>query len=241
MTVSQLRSKYAGSKLGLWWAIVTPLILTLSLTLVFSVIFNVGIENFALFALAGIFPWLFFTNSLFEGANSFVTNSAVVHQAVFPVEYIPVSAVLSNLMNFVIGFVFILPLFLVFNFKVIILIPLIIFVILLHSFFILGLTLVLSVLNSFFKDVIHFLSIAFMVWFWITPVFYKLEMVPYPYKWISLLNPMTYYIISYRKLLFESCLPSVLVSSVCICLSLVFFVSGYLFIVKKEAKLLKRI
>ncbi len=241
MTASHLKNKYAGSKLGLWWAVIIPLILTLSITLVFNVIFKVNIKNFPLFALAGIIPWLFFSTAITESTNSFSLNAAILHQGVFPIEYVPISSVLGNLLNFLIGFIFLIPLFLVFNYKTIILLPLLILVILLHLFFMIGLSLFLSSLNVFFKDVIHFLSIALMVWFWITPVFYELEMVPFPFRWISLFNPMTYYVLCYRDILFWSRLPDIFFLLICFIVSFGMFVLGYIFMIKKEPEMLKRI
>ncbi len=60
MASSQFKAKYAGSKLGIWWAVVTPLILAVCINLIFTAAFRVDIPNYTLFVLAGIIPWLFF-------------------------------------------------------------------------------------------------------------------------------------------------------------------------------------
>jgi ABC-type polysaccharide/polyol phosphate export permease len=83
--------------------------------------------------------------------------------------------------------------------------------------------------------------VGLMVWFWITPVFYSLDMVPYPYRWISILNPMTYYVTSYRSILFYGKLPSLPVAVTGIVLALIFMAAGSLFLIKKEPSLLKRL
>jgi ABC-2 type transport system permease protein len=134
-----------------------------------------------------------------------------------------------------------LPFFIISNNQVITVLPALIFVFIFNLIFILGLSLIFAVLNVYSRDIIHFLSVGLMVWFWITPVFYSLNMVPYPYRWISILNPMTYYITSYRSILFYGKLPSWPVAVLGIVLALICMAAGSLFLIKKEPSLLKRL
>lgn len=241
MAVSQFKAKYAGSKLGIWWAVVTPLILALCINFIFTVVFRIDMANYTLFVLAGIIPWLFSANALSEATNSFIVNSSLLRQSLFSREFIPISSVLSNLLNFFIGFVFLLPLFIILNAAVIKHLLLLFLIIILHFLFIVGLGLLLSSVNVFFRDLSHFLSIGFMIWFWITPVFYSLEMLPFPFRWVCLLNPMTYYVISYKQILFQAKPPLLLTTFISFTISLAFFLMGYFFFLKKEPALLKRI
>jgi len=241
MTSSQFKAKYAGSKLGIWWAVLTPLILAICINRIFTVAFTVNIPNYTLFVLAGIIPWLFFANATSEATTSFTVNSSILRQGIFPREFIPISSVLSNLLNFFIGFVFLLPFFIILNFRVTGLLLFLLMIIILQSLFIVGLGLLFSSVNVFFRDLTHFLSIGLMIWFWITPVFYSLDMLPFPFRWVCLLNPMTYYVISYKQILFEARAPSLLTIFISFSISLGFLVMGYLFFIKKEPALLKRI
>lgn len=241
MSLIQLKAKYAGSKLGIWWAVVTPLILAVCINFIFTRAFKVDIPNYTLLLLSGFIPWLFFNASLSEATNSFMTSSSVAKQTIFPRELIPLSSVLSNFLNFLIGFIFLLPIFILFNFYLLHVIMMLIFVIVLHFLFIAGLGLLLACVNVFFRDLNYFLSIGFMFWFWITPIFYSLDMIPFPFRWVCLLNPMTYYVLSYKQILFDARSPSFLTFLILFSLSLGFFVIGYLFFLKKEAALLKKI
>jgi lipopolysaccharide transport system permease protein len=241
MSVQQLRAKYAGSKLGIWWAVILPLLLAVSINFIFNIVFKIDIPNYTFFVLAGLIPWTFSMNALGEVTNSFTVNSPLLKQAIFPKEFIPLSSILSNLLSFLIGLSFLLVLFVIFNPKILILLPMLFLVILLNSLFIVGLGLFFSVCNMFFKDLSHFLTIGFTAWFWITPVFYSLKMVDFPYRWVCLLNPMTYYVVSYQKILFEASSPGASNMSNAFLLSIVSVSLGYLFFVKKEAALLKNI
>ncbi len=84
-------------------------------------------------------PWIFFVSALDESLNSFITGGAVLKQTVFPRELVPMSCILSNLLNFLIGLLFLLPLFIILNFSVMKHLGALALIIALHFFFIMGL------------------------------------------------------------------------------------------------------
>lgn len=241
MFVKQFKEKYAGSKLGIWWAIVTPLVLALSINFVFNNVFNIRFPNYTLFVLAGLIPWYFFVNSLTEAANSFTVYAPLLNQATFPREFISIASILSNLLNLILALVFLLPLFVIFNPSIIRLLPCLVLVVILHSIFIMGLGFMVSSVNIFFRDLNHFLSILFMVWFWVTPVFYSLDMVQEHFRWVCNYNPMTYFVAMYQTILFKATLPSFAVFMASFFISVLSFIVGYSFFVTKERDLLKRV
>ena len=69
--------------------------------------------------------------------------------------------------------------------------------------FVSGAGLIISILNVYFRDIGQLLSVFLMFWFWITPVFYSVDMVPQNYQWICNINPMTPMIAFFRGVLFE--------------------------------------
>ena len=239
MTVSQLKAKYAGSILGIFWAVINPLLIMSAITFVFTIIFKTEIKNFAFFVLSGIFPWMFFSNALSEATSSILNQQNILRQFNLPRELLPLSSTLSNFLNFLIGWLIIYPLFLFFNPKIILLLPLLIIVLLLNLFFVSGSGLILSVLNVFFRDISQLLGVLLMLWFWITPVFYSVDMVPTRFRWVCSLNPMTPYVIYYREIIFRGNVPS---PSIFIAVFLWAFVSltlGLLVFSRFEFKILK--
>jgi len=241
MAAVQLKAKYAGSALGIWWAVVTPLLLAFCINFIFTAVFKAAIESYTLYLLAGILPWLFFNAALSEATNSFLVSSPIVKQGLFPREFVPIASVLSNFLNFLIGFIFLLPVFILCNHKVLGAAPSLLFILPLHFLFIAGLGLLFALTNVFLRDLGHLLSVGFMVWFWVTPVFYSLEMIPFPFRWICLLNPMTYYVEAYKQVLFNAKPPSVPSFFILLLLALGFVLAGYRLFLKKEAALLKKI
>jgi len=241
MSLSQLKAKYAGSALGLWWAVVTPLIIAASINFVFNLISRTVINNYTVYVLSGIIPWFFSVNALSESTGALSNNARIIRQTVFPREILSLSCVAANFFNFLIGMLILLPLFMVVNMKVIVFLPLLLFVAILHFIFICGLGILFSCLNVYFKDLSHFLATAFMGWFWLTPVFYSASVFVYPFNLICTFNPMYYYTMMYQDILYRAMMPSVGVIVISTGLSVATFILGYQYFINSEAHLLKRI
>jgi lipopolysaccharide transport system permease protein len=236
----ELTMKYRGTKLGLWWALILPLLLALSINLIFTKAFKVTIPNYTMFILSAILPWIFFSQSLSEATNSFPANASILKQGVFPREIIPFSSVFGNFLNFIAGLAVIMPLFILLNHRVVFLMPILVLLLLSFAVFVCGLGLIFSSINMFYKDVSCFLSLGLTVWFWITPVFYSRDMVPYPYSIINLINPLTLFISNFRDILFYGKV-DIYAFFAGILVSLAFFLGGYYFFLIKERELLKRL
>ena len=241
MCLRQLKTRYAGSRLGIWWAVVTPLLMALSINFVFNSILKIEIENYTLFVLAGMIPWFFFTSALEQATGSFLTNASIIRQGIFPREFVPLSVILANLLNFLIGLLILLPVFVLFKPCLVMLAPGLVPVIFLHLVLIIGIGLIFCVVNVFFRDLGYFLSTAFMVWFWVTPVFYSPEMLPDSLSWIISVNPMSYFVLSYRLILYQGQLPSFTDIFSLFLIAALFFIAGYAFFLKNETALLKRL
>ena len=241
MSISQLKSKYVGLKLGIWWVIIIPLTMTLCINFVFVSAFKVEIPNYTFFILCAIFPWFFISQSISESANVFIANKSILRQGIFPKELVLISSVVSNFINFIFGFAIIVPLFLLINKALVYLFPFLILLILLNLIFILGISFIFAVLNTFLRDVAYFLPVGLMFWFWVTPVFYSERMFNSVFRWVCLVNPATYYISAYRKILYFAEALSIKDLSILCLLSFVTLVIGYIFYLNNEAEILKKI
>lgn len=241
MALKELKAKYIGSILGVWWAIVTPLLIMGAITFVFTKVMKIDIVNFPLFCLAGILPWFFFSVSLSESASSLLRNAQLLKQFAFPPEFIPISSVLANFINFIFGLICIIPIFVIFKIKILLFLFFLPIALILHLLFTLGIALFLSCANIFFRDVIHFLGTVLMFWFWVTPVFYSVDNVPRSYQWVCTLNPMTIFIVMYRNILFEAKIPKLEEVSIALIISVTVFLLGYTIFAKYESSFTKRI
>ena len=241
MALAQLKAKYVGSILGIAWAVINPLLIASVITFVFSHIFRIEIKNFSLFVLSGIFPWMFFSCALSEATFSILNQQSILHQFNVPREVLPLASVLSNFLNFLIGWVVILPLFLFFKPEIILFLPLLVFVLLLILVFTCGLSLIFSVLNVFLRDLGNLLGVLLMFWLWVTPVFYSIEMIPRRFQWVTRFNPLTPYIVSCRAVLVEGRVPSFLLWTQILLWAFVSLMMGLLIFSRLESRILKRI
>lgn len=241
MAAAQLKTKYVGSVLGISWAVINPLLIASVIAFVFFNIFKIEIKDFPLFVLSGIFPWMFFSCALSEATFSILNQQNILHQFNLPREILPMSSILSNFLNFLIGWFVIFPLFLFFNPRIILFLPLLTIVLLLTLIFTWGIGLIFSVLNVFFRDVGNLLNVLLMFWLWVTPVFYSADMVPARFQWVSTFNPLTPYIACYREVLLRGHIPSPGIFLEIFLWSFFSLLTGLTIFSHLETKILKRI
>ena len=204
MAIKEFKAKYSGSILGFAWAIIIPLLIMAVISFVFGVVLGVGTERFPLFVLSGILPWMFFAASLQDATFSILNQRHLLRKFTFSAEILPLSSILADLLNFLLGWIVIVPVFLFFKPRAICLLPLLGAVLFLHLLFTFGVGMAFSILNISFRDLGQLMGVILMFWFWVTPIFYSVEMVPPAYRWVCDLNPLTPYIVSYRDILFAA-------------------------------------
>jgi lipopolysaccharide transport system permease protein len=201
LTARDFKSRYLGSYLGLLWAFINPVVTILIFWFVFEVGFKsapVGDFPFILWLMAGIIPWFFIAETLMGGTGAVVENSYLVKKVVFRVSMLPIVKLLSAL---VVHLFFVLVIFVIFSvyhiypglhslqviyygFSAIVLL--------------LGLTWLTSALTVFLKDVGQIVAMFVQFGFWLTPIFWSLQMVPEKYQIYLKLNPAYYIIEGYR-------------------------------------------
>jgi len=241
LTIKNFKTKYIGSTMGITWPIITPLLMAVVINFIFTKILKVEIDNFTFFVLSGFLPWMFFSKTLSDSTNSIINNVNLLNQFSLPIEIIPLSYLLTNFISFLIGFIVILPIFIFFSTEIILYIWFLPVVLIFFLLFTSGICLFLASINVFFRDTGHILEIILLFWFWMTPIFYSIEMVPLPYRIICYLNPLTFYIIMFRDLLYEANLPNIMFIIISVILAFIVQILGYMFFVKVSPKFLKRI
>ena len=227
MVVRDLKVRYKGSALGFLWSLMNPLLMMLVLSLVFSVAFKISMPHYPIFLLCGLLPWNFFAVSVSNATGSVVGQAGLLKKVAFPREILPLASILANLVHFGIGLL-ILFIFLI-AFKIPLGLPALALplVILLQVVFVLGFSLILSALNVFYRDVQQVLEVLLLIWFYLTPVFYSLSMIPGRFHRFYLLNPMASLVTMYRALLFENGWPSAKVIFAAAAISLLALLVGH--------------
>jgi ABC-2 type transport system permease protein len=241
LVIKNLKARYANSLLGILWTMLNPFLLILAVSFIFTEIIKVNIRNFYLFIISGMLPWFFFANSLQEASTSIVSNVSLLKQFSLPRELIPIASVLVNFFLLIIGFLITLPFFIVFNPKIIFVLPWLILILLSHLSFTIGIALFLSSMYVRFRDIGQFLGVFLLFWLWLTPVFYSIDMVPDKYRILFKINPLIPYINLYQGILFDIKLFNLKLIFFVLSLSIISFCAGLAIFIKQEPYFLKRI
>ncbi len=223
LVIRDLKVRYKNSVLGIFWSLMNPLLMMLVFTVVFTVMAPVRsatLENFPVFVLSGLLPWQFFITSLVSSTLSIVNNAALIKKVYFPQEILPLSVILANLVNFLIALVMLFGIILVFRIQLTIwafYLPLIIFIQIIFS---LGMGLLLATVNVFYRDTQQILDVAVLAWFFMTPIFYPMDILPQSYQlpvldltlnvWrlMYIVNPMASLVATYRVVLMHGAPPA---------------------------------
>jgi ABC-2 type transport system permease protein len=208
LVARDLKTKYRGSLFGIFWSLLNPLLLMLVYSLVFSLIVRVNIHPYPVFLLAGLVPWNAFAQSLISATMSVIDSAGIVRKVYFPLQLLPLSAVVSASVNFVISLALlaVLKAFLDPHIGVsIVLLPVLV---LLQIVFTYGIGAILAAIEVYFRDVQYFLGVLLTAWFFVTPVVYSIDLVPHRLRPFMLINPMAWDISSFQAVWFNDRFPS---------------------------------
>lgn len=204
-------SRYKQSILGPLWFIIQPLLTTLMFTVVFGKIAGLPTDGLPkpLFYMAGIVGWTYFSTCLTSTSDTFIANAGIFGKVYFPRLVSPVSIVISNLIQFVIQFLFLIAFMIFYKFMgaaflpniYILLIP---FLIILLAGLSLGFGIIFSSLTTKYRDLRFLLAFGVQLWMYATPIIYPISSLPEKYKIFILLNPMTPIIETFRYALLGS-------------------------------------
>lgn len=198
-----LRGRYKGSVLGFLWTFLNPLLQLIVYTFVFSTVMRAGIEDYYLFLFVALVPWNYFSTSVVGGAGCITGQQNMVNKIYFPREVLPISHVLSQLINMLLSFIVVILVLLVagkgINLAVWWYLPIIVLQETLLAF---GLTMLVSAITVYFRDMQFLLNVIMMAWQFLTPVMYTVDMVPEKLRGIFYLNPMTPIIVAYRDVFY---------------------------------------
>jgi lipopolysaccharide transport system permease protein len=188
------------------WSFVTPLIMLAVFSLVFSILAKASMNWFVVYLMAGLFPWLFFVNSLMQSVGSVVGNPGLVKKVYFPREVLPLGAVGANIFHFVMQMIILLLFLLIIGWHFSIYILYLPLVMLLEIVFTTGLALFISSANVYLRDIQHFTEVATMAWFWLTPIVYVIGQVQGKlggFFRLYLANPMTNIVQLYQFIIYN--------------------------------------
>ena len=224
----EIRGRYKNSFLGVLWSFLNPLLQIIVYALIFQVILKNPQENYAIFLCCGLIPWTFFSSATTRSAFTMIENGNIIKKVYFPREILPISIVTSEAVNFMISTIIILG-FVIFGgigiSKYIVFYPL---VLLAQYLLLIGLSLIISSISVYVRDLQHLIGVVMQLLFYATPIVYSSETIPNNYKWILYLNPMTYIINGYRDIFYNQQMIDIIPTLCLIIISIVLCFIGYI-------------
>ena len=231
---SELRSRYAGSVLGIFWAVLGPWSLLALYSVVYLFIFRVKVEGltateYVFFVFSGLVPFFMTAESVSQGVGSVVNNKEVLENIVFPIDLAPLKAVLVGQTPLIAG----MPVVIIGSLVIgngswtMLLLPALL---LLHLMALAGVVWLLSLLNVVFRDIQSLIGVVLMALLIASPFAYTPDMVPDSLRPIITFNPFAYYVMAYQDLLIFGRIPPLFNIAVLTTFSVgLFLIGGWFF------------
>ena len=248
LTLREIKGKYKRTVLGQAWSLLNPIAQMVTYSVVFSLLLKAkpppgdpsGLNVFALWLSCGLLPWLFFNNVVSSGMSSLVGNANLINKVYFPRETLVISNTLSWLFTFSIEMTVLVVAILLFGGAPLLYLPATIFFMIVLAIFGLGISLMLSVANVYFRDTQHFIAILMQVWLYATPIMYPITIIALEKPGLIGLyraNPMERFTEVFRNTIYDGRWPTLADTLFVVVVSLVFLCLGYVVFKHYEGRL----
>ena len=228
LVAKDLKVRYKSSVLGFFWSLLNPLLMMLVFTFVFTQLLGETIPHFSVFVLIGLLSWNWTAASLAAGTTALIDNASLINKVYFPRVLLPVSIVASNMANFVLAIPVILAFMAIERMDFspwLVYLPVIVIV---QATFLTGCVLILSSLHVYFRDTTQLVGIGLTAWFFMTPIFYRVEDVAPDYvSWMYWVNPMASIIAELHTILYYAGVPDPLFMARTFVTALVLLIIGW--------------
>ena len=237
-TISDIRSRYAGSVLGMFWLILYPILMLSAYSIVYVFILRLRLDQIStpecvLLIFAGLIPFLGFSEGLANSVVSVTANASLVKNTLYPIEIIPVKAVFFSQCTEVVGMcILVIALAVVgkLSWWTLMIVPIWFF----QVMFGIGVGWIISALNVILRDMQSLIGIITMFLMMVSPIAYTPDMIPEGLRAFLKLNPLYYFITAYQDCLLYQRYPSQNVFPILIVFSLVTFLLGFWFFEKMK-------
>jgi lipopolysaccharide transport system permease protein len=235
-TWRDIKVRYKQTMVGASWAIIQPFIAMVVLTIFFGKLAKVPSEGipYPIFAYSALVPWTYFVNVLTQSSNSVVNNRAVITRVYFPRLIIPMTTVVTGLLDFVIAFVILIGMMLFYGIVPTMALWTLPFFVLLAIATALGIGLWLAALNVKYRDVGFTLPFLTQIWLFATPIAYPSSLVPEPWRAIYGLNPMAGVVEGFRWALLGKTHPPTMLLAFSVIVVIALLIGGIYFFRYKE-------
>lgn len=230
--------KYKHSFLGVLWSFINPLLQIAVYAIIFPLIMknSFAYKDYTVFMVCGLIPWTYFSTTLNRASFTMIENGNIIKKVYFPREILAISVVTSETVNFLISCLIIIAFIFIKGFgisKFILLFPVILII---QYILQLGISLVLSSVTVYFRDLQHFIGVLLQLFFYATPIVYSTDTIPTEFKWILKYNPLTYIIDGYRDIFYYQQMPDIKMLDIILLIAVINTIFGYALFYKLQKK-----
>ncbi|HPJ71096.1 MAG TPA: ABC transporter permease [bacterium] len=230
LTIREIKIRYKQTIFGVGWAVIQPVAMMVIFTVIFSRFLHLDSENFPypIFSYSALIFWTFFSTSLSFGPNSMLRMADLIKKIYFPREILPISAVLAALVDMLIASVIFVAFMIYYGIPFgpeLLLVPPLVF---LQILFTVGVVLLMSALNVYYRDIRHGIPFLVQAWMYATPIVFSMSKVPERYRpWYVAVNPMAGLIDGYRRIILHQMPPDGFLTLIVLAMAIIWLVMAY--------------
>jgi lipopolysaccharide transport system permease protein len=231
LVIRDIQVKYKQTVLGGLWAIIRPFGSMVVFTLFFGQLAKIPSDGvpYPIFNFTALIAWSYFASALSGSGNSLVGSSNLVSKVYFPRVIIPLTPVLSGLLDFFIAFMVLIGMMLYFHIYPTVLTLLLPLLVLLMMLTASGVGMWLAALNAKYRDIGYTIPFLLQLWMFLSPIVYPTSMVPEKYRLIYSLNPMVGVVEGFRSALLGTVTFPTLMIAVSAFIGMTLFLLGLLY------------
>lgn len=222
------KTRYKRSVLGVLWSMLNPLLTMCVQYLVFANLFRFDVDHYAVYLLIGTVTFNFFSEATQAALTSITGSASLITKVYIPTYIFPVSKVLSSCINLCFSTLALYPILFLQGLSLNwyhLMIPVLYLALICFSC---GMGLILSALMVYFRDIQFLYGVIVVLWMYLTPLFYPVDIIPARFMGLYSLNPMYQYVSFFRTLVLEGTMPSLSSFGFCFGYAALFLLVGYL-------------
>lgn len=233
--------RYRRTVFGYLWTLLNPIFMMSVMAVVFATLFKQDIKTFTIFLFSGMIAWNCFNSIIIQSCISFITNEGLIKKIYLPKFIFPLSIVIGVVIDSLFSFVALFAIIIVLGGQIswaLLFIPVAYILLVLFT---LGISLVTSIANVFFRDLQYVIGIIMQAWFFLTPIFYKPDSLRGKIAWVIELNPLTSFVELFRAPLYSAVMPASNVIFNTTIMAIFSLSIGLIFLMYQEKKIVFRL
>lgn len=225
----EIAQRYKQSVLGYTWVILNPLFQLLVMNFVFSTVLKISSLGvpYIIFLSVGLLPWNLFTQSLTSSATVLVANSSLITKIYFPREILVFATMIAKTVDFLFSCTVLVVFLIIYKIAPTNMLWWIPLIFIIQFFFTAGIALIVAAYNLFYRDIQYVVALLLILWMYITPIIYPIEVIPSQFRFILSLNPMAVMVNAYRQVIVGRGMPNIISLSIGFLTSFLVFLIGY--------------